>query len=99
MKEDEKFVIHISIANMEFPLTIRRKDEGLCRKAAKEINRKLNLYKGKYADLSQEYYIAMVAFDFARMALQTDKNNDISPYTEEIARLTKDIQQFLNDEK
>lgn len=98
MKEDEKFVIHISIANMEFPLTIRRKDEELCRKAAKEINRKLNLYKSRYADLSQEYYIAMVAFDFARMAFQNDGNESLSPYAEGLTRLTNDIKQFLDEE-
>lgn len=98
MKEDEKFVIHLSIANMEFPLTIYRKDEELCRRAAKEINKKLNLYRGRYADLSQEQYIAMVAYDFAKLALKADGNVSIAPYTEGLARLTGDIKDFLKDE-
>lgn len=98
MKEDEKFVIHLSIANMVFPLTIRRKDEEVYRKAAKEINKKLNLYKGAYAKLSQEQYIAMVAFDFARNAIQTNSDPAIQPYTEGLAKLTDDIKTFLDNE-
>lgn len=97
MKEDDKFEIHISIANMEFPLKIYRKDEELYRKAAKEINRKLNLYKGKYADLSQEYYIAMVAFDFARIAIEAEEKDSIAPYTKSFMQLTDDIRKFLNE--
>lgn len=97
MERNEKFDIHISIANMEFPLTINRKDEELYRKAAKEINTKLNLYKARYADLSQEYYIAMVAFDFARMALQYKSKGDVSPYAEGLTKLTDDIKKFLDD--
>lgn len=98
MKEDEKFVIHLSIANMEFPLTIYRKDEELCRKAAMEINKKINLYKGKYADLSQEYYIAMVAYDFAKMALQAEGNISMAPYADGFSKLTDDIKAFLKEE-
>lgn len=98
MKEDEKFVIHLSIANMEFPLTIYRKDEELCRRAASEINKKINLYKGKYADLSQEYYIAMVAYDFAKRALLADGEISMAPYTEGLSKLTDDIKSFLKEE-
>lgn len=98
MKENDKFDIHISIANMEFPLTIYRKDEELYRKAAKEINKKLNLYKGKYADLSQEYYIAMVAFDFARTAIRAEERDSIDPYRKNLMQLTDDIRQFLDKE-
>lgn len=98
MKEDEKFVIHLSIANMEFPLTIYRKDEELCRNAAKEVNKKLNLYKGMYTNLSQEYYIAMAAYDFAKMALLADGGAGLAPYTERLSKLTDDIKSFLKDE-
>ena len=43
--DDEKFNIHLNVAGKYYPLTIKRRDEGTVRQAAKLINEKINTYQ------------------------------------------------------
>ncbi len=94
-KEDEKFTIRLSIANMEFPVTIARKDEEFYRRAAGEINRRVNQYKALYAGLESERYLAMAAFDCAKLALGKSADYAFETHKDELRKLTSDIKDFL----
>ena len=53
---NDKFVIQLMIGKKEFPITIRRDEEEVYRKAAKQINEKLNRYEQAYPNLEPERY-------------------------------------------
>lgn len=63
---DEEFVINLSIESSNYPLRIKRSDEEVYRRAAKEINFKLAQYKrhftaGDSEGLQSKDYMAMTA--------------------------------------
>lgn len=63
---DKEFVINLSIENSNYPLKIKRTDEEVYRRAAKEINIKLEQYKRQFttgdpAGSQSKDYMAMTA--------------------------------------
>lgn len=55
--------IRIKIAEKEYTLKIRASEEALLRKAAKELNEKLNIMQKKTGIWDKQDLLAMVAFD------------------------------------
>ena len=89
---DDKFLIHLDIAEKSYGLWIDRKDEQLARDAAKQIRNKINQYRQNFAqsDVDVKDLLAMVAF-------QLEDKNDTSPITDKIQELTGELEQYLKD--
>ena len=62
---DDLFEIKLMVGGTYYPLTIPRKDERLYREAARRINDKLNRYRTRYPQLSEEKYYVMAAVHIA----------------------------------
>ncbi|MDR3119566.1 MAG: cell division protein ZapA [Mediterranea sp.] len=85
---NDKIKINLQIAEANYPLTIDRNDEEMVRKAAKQVNIRLNTYRTHYPNLDLEKVIAMVAYEFSLETLKQKQRNDTAPYIEKIEELT-----------
>lgn len=65
--------ISIRIADRPYRLTIKKEEEEIVRKAAKEINERLKEYAGNYAFNDKQDLISMVAILFATRALSMER--------------------------
>lgn len=95
---DDRFLIHLEIADKSYGLWINREEEQLARDAAKHIRFKINQYRQHFAksDLDVKDLLAMVALQLSMNNLQLEDKNDTSPVTDKIQELTGEIEQYLN---
>lgn len=91
----DKLVIQLLIGKQVYPITVRRDQEEVYRKAARLINEKLGRYEQSYPNLSYERYTSVALLDFAVQVIQTQKHKDQSPYEDVVKRLTEEIAQLL----
>ena len=96
---DDKFLIHLDIAEKSYCLWIDRKDEQLARDAAKQIRNKINQYRQNFAqsDVDVKDLLAMVAFQLSMTNLQLEDKNDTSPITDKVQELTSELEKYLKD--
>ncbi|MDH6312286.1 cell division protein ZapA (FtsZ GTPase activity inhibitor) [Parabacteroides sp. PFB2-10] len=94
---DDKFLIHVEIADKSYGLWIRRDEELIVREAAKQLRKKINLYRQEYtkSDLDIKDLLAMVALQFSVQKLQQEERNDTDPFTEKIEQLTSELEMYL----
>ena len=96
-ENDERFVIQLMIGKQLYPRNIFRHQEEIFRKAAKEINRKLQLYENKYPNQGYEKYMSTALLDFAVRVNQLEKDNDTTPFIERINQLTSEIEEVMGE--
>ncbi|MCC8143474.1 MAG: cell division protein ZapA [Tannerellaceae bacterium] len=94
---NDKFLIHVEIADKTYGLWIDRSEEELARKAAKQIKNKINQYDERFAsaDLDMRDLLAMVALQLSMHNLQLEDRNDTTPFTDKIFQLTNQIEDYL----
>lgn len=61
--------IRVNIAGRTYPLTIDTEEEEQVRKAARQIDEKINELKNQYAVNDMQDYLAMVALELSTKAL------------------------------
>lgn len=98
-EKKDKLVIQLLIGKQVYPITVRRDQEEVYRKAARQINEKLGRYEQSYPNLSYERYTSVALLDFAVQVIQTQMQKDQSPYEDVVKRLTDEITQLLADEQ
>ena len=91
----DKLVIQLLIGKQVYPITVRRDQEEVYRKAARLINENRGRYEQSYPNLSYERYTSVALLDFAVQVIQTQKQKDQSPYEVVVKRLTEEIAQLL----
>lgn len=96
---DDKFLIHVEIADKSYGLWINRQDEERARSAAKQIRAKINQYRQNFSqsDVDVKDLLAMVAFQLSMHNLELEEKNDASPFTERIQELTAQLESYLRD--
>ncbi len=99
--DEDKFLIHLEIAEKTYGLWIRRSDEELARNAAKQIRNKIIQYRQKFSmqDIDVKDLLAMVAFQLSLNNLQLEDKNDTSPFTEKIIQLSDELEMYLKDKR
>lgn len=95
---DDKLSIKLMIADAYYPMKIDRDEEEIVRKAAIQINDKLNKYRTRFPNLPLEKYLVMIALDFANASLKSENRNDTSPYSEKLKELTKELEDYFRQE-
>lgn len=95
---DDKIRIKLMIADTYYPLTIRRDEEELVRKAAKQVNDKLNKYRAHFPSLEPEKFLAMVALELSTDNLRLENKNDTDSFTEKIKILTEELETYFRKE-
>ena len=98
-EKKDNLVIQLLIGKQVYPITVRRDQEEVYRKAARQINEKLGRYEQSYPNLSYERYTSVALLDFAVQVIQTQMQKDQSPYEDVVKRLTDEITQLLADDQ
>lgn len=93
--EPEKLVIRLMIGNQVYPISVKREQEEIFRKAAKDINEKLQRYQSTYPNQGYEKYMSIALLDFAVKVLQIENNNETEPYNRSLQQLTAEIEEAL----
>lgn len=96
---DGKFSLTLTIDGRKYPLRIDPKQEEVFRRAAKEINNKINQYRVTYgtknSKLTSQDFMAMTAIQALVQSLSLKDKNDTKPYEDKISQLIKDIDLYL----
>lgn len=98
--DNDKFLIHIEIAERSYGLWIKREDEQMVREAAKIIREKTLQYRQRYAksEVDVKDLLAMVALQLSIYNLQLKDKNDTVPFTDKIQDLTKQLELYLKEQ-
>ena len=92
MAEEENQKIWICLGDVKnVPLSVRRSDIDVYRKAEQSVNKLWGAWKTKFDKLSSEEVMARIAFQFARLYIEANTRND------EVNEILTDFEQKLND--
>ena len=92
MAEEEKQKIWICLGDVKnVPLSVRRSDIDVYRKAEQSVNKLWGAWKTKFDKLSSEEVMARIAFQFARLYIEANTRND------EVNEILTQFEQKLND--
>lgn len=94
---DDKFLIHVEIADKSYGIRINRSEEQVAREAVRQIRKKMDQYRKKYSDVDVKDLLAMVTFQLSVENLKLEDKNDTSPFTEKIQELTDELESYLKD--
>ena len=93
---NDKIRINLQMAGSSFPLTINRDDEEMVRRAAKQVETRLNAYRSHFPNQPTVQLITMVAYQFALENLQNSKRNDTTPFVNRIAALNQVLDNYFD---
>ncbi|GHT73641.1 hypothetical protein AGMMS50262_05080 [Bacteroidia bacterium] len=94
---DENFTIRLSLADKFFPYKCKRSDEGNLRKAARNLNDKVNAYSSYYsrAKFGMNDILTLAGFHFSLAALENENREDMSPMFNKIEQLNKELEEYI----
>ena len=98
-QDSNKLIIKLMVGNQIYPISVKREQEELFRKAAKDINEKLQRYQTTYPNQGYEKYMSIALLDFAVKVLQLENSNETTPYNKSLEQLTLEIEQTLGKNK
>lgn len=98
---NDEILIHIQIADKKYPVWLKRSDEYIARKAAKQIQTLIDQRRQQYdpKKVSEWDALAMVALQLSIENLQLEEKNDTTPFTAKITELTGEITDYLKENK
>ncbi len=95
--KSDKLVIQLLIGKQVYPITVKRDQEEIYRRAARMINDKLGRYEQSYPHLGYERYTSVALLDFAVQVIQLQNQKDEAPYETTVDWLSEEISQLLSD--
>ncbi len=98
-EKSEKLVIQLLIGKQVYPITVKRDQEEIYRKASRLINEKLGRYEQSYPNLGYERYTSVALLDFAVQVIQLQQQKDQSPCEDVMRRLSTEIAQLLSEKE
>jgi cell division protein ZapA len=95
---NDKFKIQLKIADKYYPLSCKRSEEGVIRKAASAVNDKLLKYSSAYskANFEMKDLLALVAYHISLENLTVQNKEDVSPLFNRIEQLNKELEEYLS---
>ena len=98
--DNDKFLIHVEIAEKSYGLWIKREEEEIIREAAKIIRETTLQYHQRYAksDVDVKDLLAMVALQLSIQNLQLKDRNDTVPFTDKIQGFTKQLEEYFKEQ-
>ncbi len=97
--DEELFTIHLNVADRQYPLRIKRKDEGKMRAAAKMINGKVLQYKKAFSEGETRDFLAMAAVQLVVKLIELENDKNVDPIFEVLRDLDQELSEFINSEK
>jgi cell division protein ZapA len=95
---EEKLSIKVNVADRYYPLKIDRKDEEKIRRAAKQINDKVLLYKKRYLEKDVQDFLAMAALQFVTKVIELEENNQSNTLMEEVEKINQELEEYTGKE-
>lgn len=92
---NDKLVIQLMVGKQIYPITVKREQEEIYRKASRMINEKLGRYEQSYPNLGYERYTSVALLDFAVQVLQLQAQKDDTLYADTVQRLTAELDELL----
>ena len=81
-----------------YPIKIRREEEEIYRKAAKQLNERILAYRKKFdRNLNDIDYVIMVAFELSLLSLRLEEERDNSPFISTIQALDNRLAEYLKN--
>lgn len=95
---DEHLIISLRVADMRYPLKVKRKDEEIFRKAAAEIDRKISQYRRNFTNSSNQSlrqidYMAMTAIQSVSEKVEQETRADL--FEQKISELISEMDTYL----
>jgi len=95
---DEHLIINLRVADMRYPLRVKRQDEEVYRKAANEIDYKLGQYRNYFTgdssqSLQDKEYMAMTAIQ--AVAEKVEYQLRAESFEAKIKELTQELENYL----
>jgi len=97
---DEHLIINLRVANVRYPLRVKRTEEEVYRKAAYEIDYKLGQYKNYFtgngdAPLPNSDYMAMTAIQ--AVAEKVEQQLRAQTFESKVKELSQELEKFLKE--
>lgn len=89
--------IKIVIAGRTYPLTIKREEEEVIRKAAKEINDAVKVLQENYAVKDSQDLVSMAALQIATKSVLEESPIDYSEINSELIKLSSKLDEHLSE--
>lgn len=96
---DEHFTIKVQLDGKYYPITILRSDEGKIRRAAKQLNNKIELYKKRFATGDKYDYLAMAAIQLVTQLIDLQEQRNINPVFDVLRDLDEDLTDFFDSSR
>ena len=94
--DDDMIKIQLTIGNNPFPLTIRRSEEEIVRKAARQVDNLTNAYKEHYHEVPEVRILQMVAYQLSLEGLKEKGRNETTPYMDKVQELAQLVDECIN---
>ena len=94
---NDKLVIQLMVGKQIYPITVKREQEEIYRKASRMINEKLGRYEQSYPNVGYERYTSVALLDFAVQVLQLQAQKDDTLYADTVQRLTAELDELLRE--
>ena len=95
---DDFFTIQLNIADKVHKLRIKRSEEALARKAARQVNDAILKYGGHFnnSEIGLKDLLAMVAFHFSMQNMSIKDEIDTTPISDKIDELSHLVDDCIN---
>jgi len=98
MEKSDEFKIHILINGVRLPLTVKRTEEEIYRRAEKIVVKFINDYQKIYSQKSYTEILTYVAFRLSVALVKQDSSEDVAPLAERIQKLDDELKALLASE-
>ncbi|MCL1936952.1 MAG: cell division protein ZapA [Candidatus Azobacteroides sp.] len=99
---DENFKIQLKLGGKYYPYKCkRRSDEGMVRKAASNLSKKIDQYALHYSKTNFDVHdiLTLVGFHFSLEVLENEKREDMSPLFNKIDQLNQELEEYIKSFK
>lgn len=96
MAEESSITIKVNIAGKLCPMTIKREEEEIIRKAAQLINNKISKYQERYTAHTDTFdFLAVTALQHTIAMIQAENRNDTEPVLNEIEKISLRLDEII----
>ena len=96
--DENKLLLTLEIDGRKYPLRINKDEEEAYRKAAKNLNIRIDQYRARFggkSDLDTQDYAVLSALQMAAQNFSLVKRNDTKPFEDTISILVEELDNFL----
>ncbi len=98
MEKEDLLTIRVNILDTSYPIKVKREEEEVYRKAAKQLNEKILAYRKKYSkNLNDIDFVIMVGFELSLHCVQLEEEKAKSPFISTIKAIDNRLAEYFKD--